>query len=90
VADLWTAMELNSGYMKIPENERLDRLAQIPRHRVRYITDKGLLLEQATDPAAVRAYVVEYEPLGFAIIAADDRIEPVLVFSGDAKFRCRI
>ena len=87
VADLWTAMELNSGYMKIPENERLDRLAQILGHRVRYLTEKGVLLEQATDLAAVRAYVVEYEPLGFAIIAADDRIEPVLVFSCDAKFR---
>jgi len=80
-------MELNSGYLKIPEGERLDRLAQMPQHRIRYITDQDVLTDRLPDLTRIRAYVVEYEPSGFVVIAADDRIEPVLVFSADERFR---
>lgn len=86
-ADLWTAMELNSGYLKIPEAERLERLGRLPEHKIRYFTDKNTLTEAMPEIAQIRAYIVEYEPTGFVVVAADDRIEPVLVFSADARFR---
>jgi hypothetical protein len=86
-ADLWTAMELNSGYLKIAESERQERLGRLPEHTIRYFTDKNTLTEAMPEIAQIRAYIIEYVSSGFVVIAADDRIEPVLVFSADKRFR---
>lgn len=85
-ADFWTAMELNSGYLSIRENERTERLTLIPRHRISYITATDMLTDRLPDLSRIRAYVVEYEPSGFCVVSADDRIEPILVFSADSRF----
>lgn len=84
-ADLWMAMELNFSYRSLSEEERVERINRFARQRINYLTDEGTLSQQV--PAQIRAYVIEYEPAGFCVVSADDRIEPVLVFSADTRFR---
>lgn len=87
VADIWYAMELNSGYAKMDETERVGRLGKLENHEVLYLVSKDDLRDSPPDKGEVLAYVVKYDPTGFVVIAGEDRIEPVVVFSVKSGFR---
>jgi hypothetical protein len=87
IADLWFAMELNSGYLKIEESERLDGILRLPNSQLSYLVSKDELLDTFPVNRTVLAYIVKYDPVGFIIVSGEDRIEPIIVFSTDSKFR---
>jgi hypothetical protein len=86
IADLWYSMELNSGYLKIAEEEKIERFAQMGNHEVHYMVADDELLDVCPADRSVLAYIVAYFPSGFVVISGDDRIKPVLVHSIDSKF----
>jgi hypothetical protein len=87
VADLWYAMELNSGYLKITETERAERLLQMGNREVFCMVAKDELLESYPVNQPVLAYIIKYTPKGFVVVSGDDRIEPIMVCSVVSEFR---
>jgi hypothetical protein len=87
IADLWYAMELNSGYLKIDETDKMERFLQMGNHEVLYMVSKDELLEAYPVNRSVLAYVIEYAPDGFVVVSGDDRIEPIMVCSAVSEFR---
>lgn len=87
VAEAWYAMELNSDHLKIDDAERTDRLALINRHRVQYMVSEKDLSDHPPEKGEVWAYIISYEPSGFTVVPGDDRIEPILVFNAESRFR---
>lgn len=87
VADLWYAMELNSGKLKIEKSERQEKLARIAEHEVMYLVSSEELLDHRPDDGATLAYVVTYKPTGFVVVAGEDRIQPIVVFDATSRFR---
>lgn len=87
IADVWYAMELNSGYLKITGTERASRFAGIGNHRVQYMVSKDDLVDEYPAGRQVLAYIVTYEPDGFVVVSGDDRIEPIMVCSAESRFR---
>ena len=87
VADLWLAMELNSGLLRIGEEERGQRLAGLRNRQTLYITSKDELLGSRPAKGRILAYVVKYQPTGYVVVSADDRIEPVVAFDAESQFR---
>ena len=86
-ADLWIAMELNSGSAGGLAAKRSGKLGQLRKRQVLYLMGKGDLREQPPRKGAeVWAYVVKYRPGGFVVISGDDRIEPVLAFDVQSQF----
>lgn len=87
IADLWYAMELNSGRLEITEKEKLDRIAGLQKRRVFCLISRDELVETTPGETRVWAYVVLYEPGGFIVVSGDDRFEPVLVYDTVSPFR---
>ena len=87
IADVWYAMELNSGNLKITEKEKAERIARIGNHRVSYMVSRDELTEEYPAGRTVLAYIVEYVPNGFAVVSGDDRIAPLMVCSAESEFR---
>jgi hypothetical protein len=87
IADLWYCMELNSGHLKISDAERTERLSMLPARQVRYLVAEDELADSPPNDTPTLAYVVLYYPSGFVIVAGDDRIEPVISFSAESRFR---
>jgi len=87
IADLWYAMELNSGYLKITEQERSMRFAQMENHEVLYMVSKDELLTTYPVDRTVLAYIIKYNPDGYVVVSGDDRIEPIMVCSAESEFR---
>ncbi len=87
VADLWFAMELNSGYIKIDSKERAGRFDRMKKRQVFYMVSKDDLLDSQPSEGDVLAYVVKYEPTGYVVVSGDDRIEPIVVFDFVSTFR---
>ena len=87
VADLWYAMELNSGYAKIAEPERAERLGKLQNRQVLYLVSKDDLLDSRPTKGDVLAYVIKYDPSGFVVVSGEDRLEPVMVFGAESQFR---
>lgn len=87
VADLWYAMELNSGYIKIEKPEREERLKNVQNRQMFYMISKDELLDIPPVKDEVLAYVIKYDPSGYVIVSGDDRIEPIIVFDAKAEFR---
>lgn len=87
VANLWYAMELNSGYTKIEASERTDRLDMLQESQVLYLVSKDDLLDSPPPEGNVLAYVIKFKPTGFVVVAGDDRDEPIIAFSVKSQFR---
>lgn len=87
IADLWYAMELNSGYLKITDTERTQRFLQMSNREVFYMVDKDELEETYPVDQPVLAYIVTYSPSGFVVVSGDDRLEPIMVCSAESEFR---
>jgi len=86
-ANLWYAMELNSGYLKIDANERADRLSKLVNNNVLYLISKDDVLDSPPNMGDILAYIIKYDPNAFVIVSGEDRIEPIVVFSTDSEFR---
>ena len=87
IADLWYTMELNSGYLKIYETERIERLNGIWKHTVLYLVSRDELLEVPPVEESVLAYIVTYSPSGYVMVAGSDRIQPIIAFNATGDFR---
>lgn len=87
VADLWYAMELNSSQMKMDATAREVKLDHIASRQVLYLVEGGDLLETTPVDETVLAYVVTYDPSGFVVVTADDRILPIVAFDATTTFR---
>ena len=86
-SNLWFAMELNSGYLKIDESERIEKLNRLSNHIVFYLISKDELTDIFPHEKGILAYVIKYEPIGYVIVSGDDRIEPIIVFDTKSEFR---
>jgi hypothetical protein len=86
-ADLWLRMELAAPWAKLTAAEAEARLSQLKDPTVWYLAADGRLLDTPRGDHKVLAYVVEYPDGGLAVVSAEDRLEPVIVFGLDSKFR---
>jgi hypothetical protein len=86
-ADLWFAMELNSSFAKLGDVERAARLDAMRDRQVLYLVSKDNLVEALHDRSRLWAYVVKYQPGGYVVVSADDRIKPVIAFDVKSEFR---
>jgi hypothetical protein len=87
IADLWYTMELNSGYLKITENEKANRFVSMGNREVLYMVSNDELVESYPVDRPVLAYIVKYVSNGFVVVSGDDRIEPIMVCSAESEFR---
>lgn len=87
VADLWYAMEINTGHIKISNAEKEERLNRIQERKILYMTSKDVLLDSPPGGGQVIAYVIKYLPSGYVVVSGDDRVEPIIVFDVQANFR---
>ncbi|MFA5905657.1 MAG: C10 family peptidase [Desulfobacula sp.] len=87
VADIWYARELNSSRIKLEAAARADKLNNITDRQVFYLVDGGELLDSAPKDKPVLAYVINYNPSGFVVVAGDDRILPIMAFDAGTAFR---
>jgi hypothetical protein len=55
--------------------------------RVRYLVSGDELRADPPERGPVLAYVVEYGRTGFVVVSGDDRIDPVLTFNIEGRFR---
>ena len=87
IADLWYAMELNSGYLEITETEKAERFANMGNRQVFHMVSRDELLDAFPRERHVLAYIVKYIPNGFVVVSGDDRLEPLIVCSIESEFR---
>ena len=87
IANLWYAMELNSGYLKVDDVDRAARFSRLSRYQVLYLVSRDALLDTPPDKSEILAYVIKYEPSGFVVVSGEDHIQPIIVFSADSEFR---
>jgi hypothetical protein len=87
VADLWYGLELTSPVLDMTAGEQADRLAGRQQRQVWYLTQGNDLAEALPPDGDLMAYVVTYPPTGYVIVAADDRLEPIIVFAVESRFR---
>ena len=86
VAELRLRMEIEEIRPALTASEKASWLIRLENPAVFYLLDGDVLLERAPDEGVI-AYVVAYQPGGYAVVTADDRLEPVLVFDAFAPFR---
>ncbi len=86
VAELRLRMEIEEIRPALTASEKASWLIRLESPAVFYLLDGDVLLEWAPDEGVI-AYVVAYQPGGYAVVTADDRLEPVLVFDAFAPFR---
>jgi hypothetical protein len=87
VADLWYAMEINSEYSKLTEPQKTFRLDGLDQHQMFYLIEPDILLDAPPGDLPIRAYVIQYQPSGFVIVSAEDRIHSIIGFSVTSDFR---
>jgi hypothetical protein len=86
IADLWYAMELNSKHSGLDEQARTERLEQLPRRKISYFALPGILQEIPPVEGPALAYVAEYEPCGYVVVAGTDRLQAILAHSIEASY----
>ena len=52
-----------------------------------FLAADGSLEENTPSDSEILAYVVVYQPRGFVVVSADDRLEPIMCFSRESTFR---
>ncbi|MBW1646174.1 MAG: C10 family peptidase [Deltaproteobacteria bacterium] len=87
VADYWYAREVGSGRLKLSRAAREARLRQIASHEVFYLVEGGKLAASPPADGQVLAYVVKYQPTGYVVVTAEDRLQPVTAFDVFSEFR---
>jgi len=83
VADLWYAMELNSDNTRL---DRAERMRLMPSREVLYLVAADSLFDTPLVDRPTLAYVVKYRPHGYVVVAGDDRLSPIMVFSTESDF----
>ncbi len=86
IADLWYAMELNSGYLGIDQAEKAERMQKLQNRTVLYLVSGDSLLDAPPVKGNILAYVIKYKPSGFIVVSGDDRIQPIEVFDAKSEF----
>jgi len=84
-ADFWFRAEVAAAHTKLAEADKIAAVKQMAARRVQYIVDQDILADVAPK-GQVWAYLVSYQPAGFVVVSADDRIEPIIAFSAINNF----
>ena len=87
LADFWISGEIGSGHTKMDDGDKAARLKALPARKVLYLVSQEELAEQPPAKGKVLAYVVKYQPSGYVVVSAEDRIEPVIAFDIASEFR---
>ncbi len=86
IADLWMAMELNDARSGLSDQERVERLQALGQHTVSYFVSGGRLEASLPPGEQVLAYVIEYRPAGYVVVAATDRLQPIQAHAVESRF----
>ncbi len=89
LAEFWHPAEVNYYYKKGWKRDREKQsklLNETSISRVRYLVGRNALVDKPKQKKDVLAYVIEFEPAGHLVIAADDRFTPLLAFGFDSVF----
>lgn len=89
VADFWYAAEINADHTKLDAEEKAERLANLRQRKLLYYDSENELSGTRPEKGKkeIFAYIVKYEPSGYVVVSAEDRIRPVLVFDVKSPFR---
>ena len=87
VADLWLKTELTRAICETNPDEIDNRLPPLEVRDVLYLPEGGDLSTSRPKDLRILAYVVTYSSGGFAVVSAEDRLEPLTVFAIDSSFR---
>ena len=87
VTELWLQMEVDGPYSRLSDADKTEWRERLAHPRVFYLLADDVLLEEVVIGDQVLAYIVAYEPGGFAVVTGDDRLEPLPVFDAYSPFR---
>ena len=87
VTELWLQMEADGPYSPLSDADKTEWRERLARPRVFYLLADDVLLDEVAIGDEVLAYIVAYEPGGFAVVTGDDRLEPLPVFDAYSTFR---
>jgi hypothetical protein len=90
IAEFWYPAEVNfydQKHWKRHGNEnKSDLLAAAQVSRVWYLVGQDAIVDKVKGNEEVFAYVIEFFPKGYVVIAGDDGITPLLMFNIDGDF----
>jgi hypothetical protein len=87
VAQLWLATEILDPRVGSSEDEQRAQLAGLVAPQLYYLLADDQWMEQPPADAETLGYVVYYPAGGFVVVAAEDRLQPLLVFDRQAPLR---
>jgi hypothetical protein len=87
VTELRLQMEVYGPHSRLSDAEKLGWGERLVQPFVFYLVSDDVLLDEVPIDDEVLAYIVAYEPGGFAVVSGDDRLEPLLVFDPYSPFR---
>jgi len=85
--ELWLQMEVDGPYSRLSDADKTEWPERLAHPRVFYLLADDVLLDEVAIGDQVLAYIVAYEPGGFAVVTGDDRLEPLPVFDAHSPFR---
>ena len=83
----WLRAEIDRPESRLSDGEKADWLTRLDAPEVVYVLADDVWLDAAPSQEDVLAYIVFYQPGGFAVLLADDRLEPLLVYDAHSPFR---
>jgi hypothetical protein len=87
VAERWLTREVDGAYSRLSDAEKVGWRERLANPRVFCLLADDVLVEAGANGDPVLAYIVAYEPGGFAVVTGDDRLEPIPVFDAYSPFR---
>lgn len=85
IAKIWYAMELNSGYLKIDDAERTERINNISFIQIKYLTADSIW-NTYPENLDIIGYVISFNPNGYVLVPAEDCFSPVIAFNATSEF----
>jgi hypothetical protein len=87
VTRLWLQMEVDGPHSRLDDAGRIQWRERLAHPRVFYLLAGDVLQDKVATGDKVLAYIVAYEPGGFAVVTGDDRLDPFPVFDAYSPFR---
>lgn len=86
VAEMWLLMEVRLPRSRLSETDRAAWSQRLAQPQVFYLLADDRLVDDSRVGEQALAYIVAYEPGGFAVVTGDDRLEPIPVFDAHSPF----
>jgi hypothetical protein len=87
VTELWLQMEVDGPHSRLGDAGKIEWRERLAYPKVLYLLADDVLQDEVATGDQVLAYIVAYEPGGFAVVNGDDRLEPLPVFDAYSRFR---